>query len=636
MRVPLDGQGATPRHGVSLLPIAGDSAYSAQPDTCADGSRWADLVALLVAPGTPARLLAPTSADNAPRPVDEGDADALLLQAERLGGLAVVASIRADLVAVDLDGCASVVLPQLLYAAEQVGGVLVYLAASGSADSRHVVLGCPTAAGREWLRGSVERVRWWAGLDARAVDLRSGPGGGLRLPGSVALKADGGPVVPVDEAGARLGGLEAARRAREALESVGLLPGQGSAPAAVHGPARRRGGLVPVESDDGGPVVRGWWARSSWASEDRALLHARPPVGQRSDWATAAARMLWRRGVRDWAEARRYYGRYSVFSKYRDRRDGGRAHWAGVADTAAAYRGPVTAAAAERCAGWLEAAGRWTAHDEAAAVAAVVWHRFGDGRGLEARPVAVRDLALWLGCGRAKAHGLLGALQARGVLLLARSHADGPAGEAALYTLGPVPDEAPAEGVEDSGHELTPPGCGALDPAAVLSPVWSVLGQGARAVWSLLGSSRSSAAALAAVSGLPVGRAGRSGLLLLLGRLEACGLAARAGEGWRRGRSGLEAAGRAVGASVVVARVRRRVLLERTRWHGATERAERASGAALAALRSLPGAVSRAAGRAVGGSSPARGAPVGVGEVAGLWEASSRVASRAGPGAGWP
>lgn len=636
MRVPLDGQGTTPRHGVSPDLGAGVSPYSAQPATCADGSRWADLVSLLVAPDTPARLLAPTSQDNTPRPIGEGDADALLLEAERLGGLAVVAPIRADLVAVDLDGCAAVVLPQLLYAAEQVGAVLVYLAASGSHDSRHVVLGCPTAAGREWLRGSVERVRWWAGLDARAVDLRSGPGGGLRLPGSVSLKAGGGPVVPVDEAGLRLGGLEAARRAREALESVGLLPGPTPAPEAAHGPARRRGGPVAVDLDGGGPVVRGWWARPSWSSEDRGLLHARPPVGQRSDWATAAARMLWRRGVRDWAEARRYYRRYPVFSKYRDRRDGGRAHWAGVADTAAAYRGPVTAEAASRCSGWLEAAGRWTAHDEAAAVAAVVWHRFADGRGLEGRPVAVRDLALWLGCGRDKAHRLLGSLQGRGVLERVRSHADGPAGEAALYTLAPLPDKAPAEGVEYFGHELTPPSCEPLDPAVVLAPVWSVLGQGARAVWSLLSASTVPVAVLSAAAGLPGGRAGRSGVLLLLERLEACGLAVRCGAGWRRGRAGLEAAGRAAGASVVLDRVRRRVLLERTRWHGVTERAERVAEHVLAGLRALSGGGSGAAGRAVGGSAVGRGAPVGAGAVSAVWGRSRALASRAGPGAGWP
>lgn len=635
MRIQPNGGAATLQGGVSAGEFRPSGAVSAQPVTCADGSRWSDLLGLLVDPDHPARLLAPTPHDNAPRPVGEGQADALLLEAERLGGLAVVAPIRGDLVAVDLDGCAAVVLPQLLYEAEQVGAVLVYLADSGSHDSQHVILGCPTAAGREWLRGSVERVRSWAGLDAREVDLRSGPGGGLRLPGSVALKVGGGPVVPVDLEGRRLGSLEAARRAREALESVGLPSCPAAAAEAASGPARRRGGPVAV-STDGGPVVRGWWARPSWASEDRALLHARPPVGQRSDWATAAARMIWRRGVRDWAEARRYYRRYPVFSKYRDRRDGGRAHWAGVADTAAAYRGPVTAEAASRCSGWLEAAGRWTAHDEAAAVAAVVWHRFADGRGLEGRPVAVRDLALWLGCGRDKAHRLLGALQGRGVLERVRSHADGPAGEAALYTLAPLPDKAPAEGVEYFGHELTPPSCGPLDPAVVLAPVWSVLGQGARAVWSLLSATTVSVAVLSAAAGLPGGRAGRSGVLLLLERLEARGLAVRCGAGWRRGRAGLEAAGRAAGAAVTLDRVRRRVLLERTRWHGVTERAERVAEHVLAGLRALSGGGSGAAGRAVGGSAVGRGAPVGAGAVSAVWGRSRALASRAGPGAGWP
>src|SRR5699024_11316347 len=101
MRVPLDGQGTTPRHGVSPDLGAGVSPYSAQPATCADGSRWADLVSLLVAPDTPARLLAPTSQDNTPRPIGEGAADALLLEAARLGGLAGVAPVRPDTRAVD-------------------------------------------------------------------------------------------------------------------------------------------------------------------------------------------------------------------------------------------------------------------------------------------------------------------------------------------------------------------------------------------------------------------------------------------------------------------------------------------------------------------------------------------------------
>src|SRR5699024_9447378 len=166
----------------------------------------------------------------------------------------------------------------------------------------------------------------------------------------------------------------------------------------------------------------------------------------------------------------------------------------------------------------------------------------------------------------------LGALQGRGVLERVRSHADGPAGEAALYTLAPLPDKAPAEGVEYFGHELTPPSCEPLDPAVVLAPVWSVLGQGARAVWSLLSTSTVSVAVLAAAAGLPGGRAGRSGVLLLLERLEACGLAVRCGAGWRRGRAGLEAAGRAAGAAVPVGRGGRRGLLERTRGHGVPAR----------------------------------------------------------------
>lgn len=60
-----------------------------------------------------------------------------------------------------------------------------------------------------------------------------------------------------------------------------------------------------------------------------------------------------------------------------------------------------------------------------------------------------------------------------------RAHDDGPAFEAALYSLGPV-------GVEDSEHTLTPSTGDALDPAAVFAPVWTLLGQGTRAVWSLL------------------------------------------------------------------------------------------------------------------------------------------------------
>lgn len=633
MRVPPNGSAATLQGGVSAGEFHHGGEVSAWSTTCADGSRWSDLLGLLVDPDHPARLLAPTPHDNAPHPVSEGPADALLLEAERLGGLAVVAPVRPDLVAVDLDGCAALMLPGLLYAAEQVGGALVYLAASGSHDSRHAVIGCPTSHGRARLLELLDLERAGHGLDRLEVDHRHGPGGALRLPGSVALKADGGPVVPVDEDGRRLGALEAARRAREALASVGLPECPASAPVAASVPARRPGGarLAVVDTDDdGAPVVRAWRPRQAWTDAERALLAARPRRGDRSDAALEAARMLWGRGVRDWSEARRYYRRSAVFSKYRARADGGRSHWASVARTAAAYRGPVDEVMDQRCADWLEAAARWTAHDEAAALAAVVWHRFADNRGRDAQPVAVRDLVLWLGCSVGRAHGLLAALRGRGALVRVRAHDDGPACEAALYSLGPV-------GVEDSEHTLTPPTGGALDPPTVLAPVWSVLGQGARAVWSLLGPSATSPGALAAAAGLPVGRAGRSGARLLLGRLEGCGLAVRCGDGWRRGAAGLEAAGRVLGAASVVDRVRRRVTAERARWHAASGVEQVRAVRALAVLRTVRPArgvlegAARAAGAVMDGLPGAAGASGRGRRAAGFWRASSRSATRAGP-----
>lgn len=638
MRLPPNGSAATLQGGVSAGEFRPSGEVSAQPATCADGSRWSDLLGMVVHPGIPARLLAPTPGGR-PRPLGEGDADALLLEAERLGGLAVVASVRDDLVAVDLDGCAALVLPRLLDAAEQVGAALVYLAASGSDDSRHAVFGCPTTAGREWLRGTVEQVRVWAGLEARAVDLRSGPGGGFRMPGSVALKTGGGEVVPVDLDGRKLRPLEAARRAREALAEVGLplVPAEPTEPVLGlvkpdNGPTRTKtpapAGPAPLEA--AGLVDRGWSARPKWTRDDWTRLY-RPHIGgDRSAAATDAARLLARSRVKDWAEARHYYRKYPAFSKYRDRPDGGRVHWRGVVRWTLAYRGPVDEATASRCADWLAEAKRWTTPDEAAAVVAVVSYRFADGRGLEARPIAVRDLAVWLGYSRSKAHRMLAALQGRGVLLRVRSHADGPTNEAALYSLGAVP-------VLSGGHEVTARGAGGLDPAVVLSPVWAKVGQACRAVWSALGRSGVSDAAAAGAAGLPLGRWRQSGVRLLLERLEAAGLAERCADGWRRGRASLREAAVRVGAGAVVDRVRLRVVAERTLWHSrvdaVVERAERVL-VGLRSVRSARGAVAgavRVAGAAVGGSGRSGGVSVRGRGSAGVWGRSGPGAVRAGP-----
>ena len=89
MRLPPNGSAATLQGGVSAGEFRPSGEVSSQPATCADGSRWSDLLGMVVHPGIPARLLAPTPGGR-PRPLGEGDADTMALEAERLGGLAVV------------------------------------------------------------------------------------------------------------------------------------------------------------------------------------------------------------------------------------------------------------------------------------------------------------------------------------------------------------------------------------------------------------------------------------------------------------------------------------------------------------------------------------------------------------------
>lgn len=569
----------------------GDTPVNAAVDA-ADGSRWSDLLAVLCDPAYPARLLAPTRTPNQARPLGDGAPDALTLEAARLGGgLAVVAVIRPELVALDLDGCADLVRPDLLHAAALVGGALVYLAASGSVDSEHVVFACPSTAARLELLEAVGRIRAHRGLDAGQVDHRHGIGGALRLPGSASLKG-GGPVVPVDEDGAELCAASATRRALEALEAVGgpLGSAGGVQSASVaHRPGTVALGVVGLE--DGGPVVRAWRRRAPLDSDQRAALEAVPRPGQdRSALARRALWALWCHGVRSVPEALELLaGCPSWAAKYGQRRDGGAAVARAALERWAAYRGPVSDEDGALCRAWLEVAARWTSHDEAAALVAVISHRFADGRGVEGRPVAVRDLALWCGWSTRTAHRWLRALVDRGALVLARSHDDGPASEAALYSLG---------GVEDLPHDADTPLVGALQPSAVLAPVWSMLGQGSRAVWSMLTAEGQAPAVLAAGAGLVVGRSGRSGVLLLLERLESVGLAVRSGSAWSVGAADLAVAGRSAGAGDHLEVVARLVAAERAIWHADCAADRVAAGVALEGLQSAAG---------VGGSGGADG-----------------------------
>ena len=591
MRVQPNAATAPPPGGVSLAanPISSQRPSRADTATGADGPRYADLVALLVDPTQPARLLEPTGRDNQARAVGEGDAAQLMLQADHTNGLVVVAPIRPDLVTLDLDGCASVVRPELLHAAEQVGASLVYLAASGSLDSEHAVFGCPSAQARARLVDLVEQVRLWAGVSARQLDHRQGVGGALRLPGSASLKGTAAQSVPIGLDGRRLSARSAARRALDALTAAGLPTDYRPVSAdyrpvsAAHSPS-----AAPV-SVPAGPTVRAWRRRDRFTPEQLAALELVPgPGADRSVLACRAAWALWCHGVRSWDEAREHYATRSVFGKYSARADRGRSHWTRQAQLWASYRGAVSADDRARCDAWLELAGTWTDHDAAAAVVAVIAHRYLDGRGLVGRPVAVRDLALWLGCSAREAHRRLRSLVDLGVLEVARSHYDGPASEASRYTLG-TPGLAAELYRGDLPHDAdTPMGGTPLDPAVVLSPVWSVLGHRARAVWSLLGEAGQTTQVLAAGAGVAAGDPSY-GARLALDALVGAGLAVRSGRGrslrWSRGSVGLDAAGVAVGAGAALAALAQVVTAERAVWHSGSEVDRLVAGEALAALR---------------------------------------------------
>ena len=200
----------------------------------------------------------------------------------------------------------------------------------------------------------------------------------------------------------------------------------------------------------------------------------------------------------------------------------------------------------------------------------------------------MRDLALWLGCSAREAHRRLRSLVDLGVLEVARSHYDGPASEASRYTLG-TPGLAAELYRGDLPHDAdTPMGGTPLDPAVVLSPVWSVLGHRARAVWSLLGEVGQTTQVLAAGAGVAAGDPSY-GARLALDALVGAGLAVRSGRGrslrWSRGSVGLDAAGVAVGAGAALAALAQVVAAERAVWHSGSEADRLAAGEALAALR---------------------------------------------------
>ncbi len=569
----------------SVYPLSGATTNSVSDnefDTLdAPVTRWAELYRLLVVPGTVGYAL---RAVDGQEPVREasGDPAELMAQAEHAGAgqaaWAVVAPIRPDLLVVDLDHCADLVLDRILGVADDAAAQLAYLAASGSDDSVHVVLACPTRTSREYLLDRVAAIRTWENLSATQLDVRTATQF-LRLPGSAPLKADGGWCYPIDESGRRVTATAAAHRAHRAILELHSTPHNlTSLPSA--GRPRRRLTVAPAEALDTAPSSsaapdewdlldherpRAWRLRRPFTSQQWALLHHTPDEGQRSHAATAAAWALWQNGIRSWKRAAGWYRACPAFGKFAARDDHGRAHWEAIKARALNYR-PADPAADDRIRSVLAEIVRWDDPSLVAAAYACIVHRFADGHGIEARPIAWRDLAEWLTVSVATAGRRLHELAVRGALTVAQPHDRATAPhEATCYTL-----TIPAAIYRtDMRHDVT------LESSS-LHPLWGTLGQPAHSLWAHLDPhTPTPTRTLAHTLGIAPGTLSY-GARRWLDRLERSGLAVRRGVGratsWVRGPATLDEAAKKNGVLEFRTQLLRTINAEREAWHAPTVR----------------------------------------------------------------
>lgn len=362
---------------------------------------------------------------------------------------ALVGVVRPDCIAVDFDGTAWL-LPHLLDAAGAVGASVVYLALSGSPESVHAVIAAPTAHSHAAMVNAVAAIRDWAGVDAKAVDVRGRSP--LRLPGSPSLKSHGFPVVPCDESLAPITAKEATSRAVAALKASGLSrcptrsPG---ASTAVSGTIPRRVDDVPLVESLRGRLVsshRGFVL----SDEARAALATAPKHdADRSLHALKVGRLLWRDGAREFDDVAALVLASPAFTSWRDTRgdvrEECRRRWLMERAVWLAWN-PDMSPAEVALHDAAETAAYGLPDDLVPVVLALVeFSRMSTTR--DALPVAVRDLVGWGVAGTAEtAHQRLSALHELGVLTRVRSYFDGPADEATLWKINapqtwePIPD----------------------------------------------------------------------------------------------------------------------------------------------------------------------------------------------------
>lgn len=340
----------------------------------------------------------------------------------------------------------------------------------------------------------------------------------------------------------------------------------------------------PGEGELQWQAPRAWRRRRSISAQQWRILN--DTGGEdRSAAATAAAWVLWDVGLRSFAAVRWFYAHCPAFAKFRDR-DGGRrrarsacaAHWQSIAGRANAHRPPLDPADQAVVDDALKEVATWDNPDLVAAAVAVITHRYTDGYGLADRPIAKRCLAGWMSICDSRAFVHLQRLQERGLLVRTRDWRDGPANEAALYSLR-VPDRI-YRGNGD--HDVT-------DPHR-LHPLWGQLGHTAHLLWALLSatSQPSTTANLARSTPLSPGGSGW-GVLGLLNTLESLGLVRRTGTGkgtrWnvahdQASQAAIDQAATVSGAFERAKQLRARIVGERKAYHaeGPGERARMRTG----------------------------------------------------------
>ncbi|WP_299577438.1 hypothetical protein [uncultured Williamsia sp.] len=490
----------------------------------------------------------------------------------------------------------------VLAAADEAAAHFAYGAASGSPDSQHLAFACPTIASRVALSTSVESIRRHHDLERTALAVIEA-GGSIRLPGSASLKG-GHPCTPIDEDGRPTSGVAAVRRLQQALTSTALAgsPLTASAELAADRAATTRRGGVVRRGDDvviNADTPRAWRRIPAMTPRQFKILTTEPKAGQRSDAATAAAWVLWARGIRSWSAASASYRRWPAFVKFVERDDedhqhgrdiapGYRSncqrHWESIVTRARALRpkevdpgdaGVIAAALAEVAC--------WDDPTLVAAAVAVIHRRFSDGYGITSRPIAVRDLSAWLSSASlGGVNALLHSLVRRGLLVLTIAHDRHTApGEANRYTLA-VPSTTYRT---ESVHEVT-------DPERILHPLWSLLGHAARQVLHHTPTTPTRLPDVAGACGLAPGTL-THGVRLLLAKLEAAGLVQRHGSGrgtrWSRTGTALDEAAATLGVPALRSALLTRINLEREAWHRLSRQAVERLRRRLAARRTKSG-----------------------------------------------